>query len=498
MAPALAAGGAEGENVDRGGIRREHKVAFKCRFLVRCLVVPCEHRVEDRRIVAVAADLVVARIAVLVEHEIRALVEGKARRITEAEAEGEGIPAAGRNSAARGRGLRRIVLFIIARIEQNGRGGVLRIVAADRHTVGIQTEPGRAAIRCKLEVGQERGISGRLGVGRAVREVDSSVDRKVLDHRLQDDGLLLDGAVVVPAPLILLAAAVEEPVNFDFVGGIVGTGKERDDRVAHALMRHVAPAAGVDLFPGHAGALPFRLCVVDAALELLDTEIRAGVIARVPVVRAGAARPAGDGNIVVAEIVGAAGDQTALDAVAVAVAVLDQTVDQIGNVHLRLVEPRIVDIEVVQVILFLSAVAASVVPQPVIAGIGADDLIAGLLAVGVVQDGEIVRPVFVEISVVRQLLPADNVDLRARLVRGLHLILEVPQLQHRAVGGEVAERIALLQLRHAHVSDRVFDRAGRIFIVFRHGIGHRAFFELRHALGGIVVHRGVDRIDLSV
>ena len=71
------------------------------------------------------------------------------------------------------------------------------------------------------------------------------------------------------------------------------------------------------------------------------------------------------------------------------------------------------------------------------------------------------RPVLVEISVVRQLLPADNVDLRARLVRGLHLILEVPQLQHRAVGGEVAERICLLQLRHAHVGDRVFDRAGR-------------------------------------
>ena len=175
MAPALAAGGAEGENVDRGGIRREHKVAFKCRFLVRRLVVPCEHRVEDCRIVAVAADLVVARIAVLVEHEIRALVEGKARRIAEAEAEGEGIPAAGRNSAARGRGLRRIVLFIIARIEQNGRGGVLRIVAADRHAVGIQTEPGRAAIRCKLKVGLKCGIVrrwiGRFGtVGGTIRE----------------------------------------------------------------------------------------------------------------------------------------------------------------------------------------------------------------------------------------------------------------------------------------------------------------------------------------
>ena len=106
------------------------------------------------------------------------------------------------------------------------------------------------------------------------------------------------------------------------------------------------------------------------------------------------------------------------------------------------------------------------------------------------------RPVLVEISVVRQLLPADDVDLHARLVRGLHLILEVPQLQHRAVGGKVAERICLLQLRHAHVGDRVLDRAGRIFIIFRHGIGHRAFFELRHALGGIVVHRGVDRVVL--
>ena len=318
----------------------------------------------------------------------------------------------------------------------------------------------------------------------------------MLDHRLQDHGLLLDGAVAVPAPLILFRAAVEEPVNFDFVGGVVGTGKERDDRVAHALMRHVAPAAGVDLFPGHAGALPFRLCVVDAALELLDTEIRAGVIARVPVVRAGAARPAGDGNIVVAEVVGAAGDQTALDAVAVAVAVLDQTVDEIGNVHLRQIKPRVVDIEVVQVILEVHAVAASVVPQAVVAHRGAEDLIAGLLAVGVVQDGEIVRPVFIEISVVRQLLPADNVDLRARLVRGLHLVLEVPQLQHRAVGGEVAERICLLQPRHAHIGDRVFDRAGRIVVVFRHGVGHRAFFEVFHARGGIVVHRGVDRVVL--
>ena len=179
-----------------------------------------------------------------------------------------------------------------------------------------------------------------------------------------------------------------------------------------------------------------------------------------------------------------------------AVAVLDQTVDEIGNVHLRQIKPRVVDIEVVQVILEVHAVAAAVVPQAVVAHRGAEDLIAGLLAAGVVQDGEIVRPVFVEISVVRQLLPADDVDLHVRLVRGLHLILEVPQLQHRAVGGEVAERICLLQLRHAHVGDRVFDRAGRIVVVFRHGVGHRAFFEVFHARGGIVVHRGVDRVVL--
>ena len=146
-----------------------------------------------------------------------------------------------------------------------------------------------------------------------------------------------------------------------------------------------------------------------------------------------------------------------------------------------------------QVILFLSAVVASVVPQPVIAGIGADDLIAGLLAAGVAQHGEIVRPALSEVTVIRQLLPADDVDLHARLVRGLHLILEVPQLQHRAVGGEVAERIGELELRHAHVGDRVFNRTGRIVVVFRHGVGHRAFFEVFHARGGIVVHRSVDR-----
>ena len=263
-------------------------------------------------------------------------------------------------------------------------------------------------------------------------------------------------------------------------------------------MRHEA-AALVDPLSGIARAFPLRLLVVQAVVDLCDAEIRAGVIARIPVFRVfriGLVRPAGDGGI--ETVIAITGDQAALDAVAVAVAVLDQTVDQIGNVHLWQIKPRVVDIEVVQVILEVHAVAASVVPQAVVAHRGADDLIAGLLAAGVVQDGEIVRPVFIEISVVRQLLPTDNVDLRARLVRGLHLVLKVPQLQHRAVGGEVAERIGELELRHAHVGDRVFDRAGRIFIVFRHGIGHRAFFELRHALGGIVVHRGVDRIDLFV
>ena len=276
----------------------------------------------------------------------------------------------------------------------------------------------------------------------------------------------------------------------DLVAGAVRRIKERDNCVAHALVRHKAPAR-VGLLGLCAGAFPFRLRFVKALLELLCVEVGAGVVAGVPELRPRIARPGGDRRIEVVAAV--ARNEPRLALVGAAVAVRRRVVQQVGNEHLRQIKPRVVDIEVVQVILFLSAVAASVVPQPVVAGIGADDLIAGLLAAGVVQDGEIVRPVLVEISVIRQLLPADDVDLHARLVRGLHLILEVPQLQHRAVGGEVAERICLLQLRHAHVGDRVFDRAGRIVVVFRHGIGHRAFFEVFHARGGIVVHRSVDR-----
>ena len=279
----------------------------------------------------------------------------------------------------------------------------------------------------------------------------------------------------------------------DLVAGAVRRIKERDNCVAHALVRHKAPAR-VGLLGLCAGAFPFRLRFVKALLELLCVEVGAGVVAGVPELRPRIARPGGDRRIEVVAAV--ARNEPRLALVGAAVAVRRRVVQQVGNEHLRQIKPRVVDIEVVQVILFLSAVAASVVPQPVVAGIGADDLIAGLLAAGVVQDGEIVRPVLVEISVIRQLLPADNVDLRARLVRGLHLILEVPQLQHRAVGGKVAERICLLQLRHAHVGDRVLDRAGRIVVVFRHGIGHRALFELRHARSGIVVHRGVDRVVL--
>ncbi len=82
------------------------------------------------------------------------------------------------------------------------------------------------------------------------------------------DGLVLNGAVAVPAPLILFRAAVEEPVDFDFVAGVVRPVKERDDRVAHALVRHEAPAR-VDLLGRCAGAFPFRLRVVKAVLELL-------------------------------------------------------------------------------------------------------------------------------------------------------------------------------------------------------------------------------------
>ena len=283
-------------------------------------------------------------------------------------------------------------------------------------------------------------------------------------------------------------------MDLNDIAGVVRPVEERDDRVAHALVRHKAPAR-VGLLGLCAGAFPFRLRFVKALLELLCVEVGAGVVAGVPELRPRIARPGGDRRIEVVAAVARNEPRLALVGAAVAVRC---RVQQVGNVHLRLVEPRVVDIEVVQVILFLSAVVASVVPQAVVAGIGADDLIAGLLAAGVVQDGEIVRPALSEVTVIRHILPAHGFDFHARLVRGLHLILEVPQLQYRAVGGKVAERICLLQLRHAHVGDRVFDRAGRIVVVFRHGIGHRAFFEVFHARGGIVVHRGVDRIDLFV
>ena len=278
----------------------------------------------------------------------------------------------------------------------------------------------------------------------------------------------------------------------DLVAGAVRRIKERDNCVAHALVRHKAPAR-VGLLGLCAGAFPFRLRFVKALLELLCVEVGAGVVAGVPELRPRIARPGGDRRIEVVAAVARNEPRLALVGAAVAVRC---RVQQVGNVHLRLVEPRVVDIEVVQVILFLSAVVASVVPQPVVAGIGADDLIAGLLAARVVQDGEIVRPALSEVTIIRHILPAHGFDFHARLVRGLHLVLEVPQLQHRAVGGEVAERIALLQPRHAHIGDRVFNRTGRIVVVFRHGVGHRAFFEVFHARGGIVVHRGVDRVVL--
>ena len=269
-----------------------------------------------------------------------------------------------------------------------------------------------------------------------------------------------------------------------FIAGVVRCVEERDDCAAHALICHEAPA-GVGLLRLRAGALPFRLCGGKALRKLLDAEIRAGVVARVPELRVAAARPRGDRYIVV---IAFARDELCLALVGAAVAVRCHVVQQVGNEHLRQVKPRVVNVEVVQVRCFLAAVAAAVVEESIVAHRGADDLIAGLLAAGVVQDGEIVRPVLVEISVIRQLLPADDINLHARLVRGLHLVLEVPQLQRRAVGGEVAERIALLQLRHAHVGNRVLDRLRAVIAVFGRVVGHRALLEVFHARGGIIVH----------
>ena len=141
-----------------------------------------------------------------------------------------------------------------------------------------------------------------------------------------------------------------------------------------------------------------------------------------------------------------------------------------------------------QVILFLTAVAAAVVPQAVVAGIGADDLIAGLLAASVVQHGEIVRPALPEETVIRHILPAHGVDFHARLIRGLHLIVKIPKLQRRAVGRETFERIAQLELRHAHVGDRVFNHLRGVIAVFECAVAHRVLFEVRHARGGVVIH----------
>ena len=144
-----------------------------------------------------------------------------------------------------------------------------------------------------------------------------------------------------------------------------------------------------------------------------------------------------------------------------------------------------------QVSLFLTAVAAAVVEEPVVAHRSADDLIAGLLAARVVQDGEIVRPALPEETVIRHILPAHRVDFHARLVRGLHFIVKIPKLQRRALGGETFERIAQLELRHAHVGDRILDNAHTVDPDI---VGHRALLEVFHALRGIVVHRGVDRV----
>ena len=144
-----------------------------------------------------------------------------------------------------------------------------------------------------------------------------------------------------------------------------------------------------------------------------------------------------------------------------------------------------------QVSLFLAAVAAAVVEEPIVAHRGADDLIAGLLAARVVQDGEIVRPALPEETVIRHILPAHGVDFHARLVRGLLLIVKIPKLQRRALGRETFERIAQLKLRHAHVGDRVFDNAHTVDPDI---VGHRALLEVFHARGGIVVHRGIERV----
>ena len=172
------------------------------------------------------------------------------------------------------------------------------------------------------------------GVERAVRVIlrgpHCSGDREALDHRPEHLGLALNGAVAVPAPLVFRGAAVERPVRFDLIAGVVRCVKECDDRAAHALICHEAPA-GVGLLGLRAGALPFRLCGGKALRKLLDAEIRAGVVARVPELRVAAARPRGDRHIVVIAI---ARNKLSLALVGAAVAVRCR-VQQVGNEHLR-------------------------------------------------------------------------------------------------------------------------------------------------------------------
>ena len=72
--------------------------------------------------------------------------------------------------------------------------------------------------------------------------------------------------------------------------------------------------------------------------------------------------------------------------------------------------------------------------------------------------------------------------------------MEVPQLKRRALGGETFERIAQLEPRHAHVGDRILGHLRGVIAVFGRAVAHRTLFELRHACGGIVVHRGIERV----
>ena len=128
----------------------------------------------------------------------------------------------------------------------------------------------------------------------------------------------------------------------DLVAGAVRRIKERDNCVAHALVRHKAPAR-VGLLGLCAGAFPFRLRFVKALLELLCVEVGAGVVAGVPELRPRIARPRGDRHIVV---IAFARNELSLALVGAAVAVRCR-VQQVGNEHLRQVELRVVNVEVV-------------------------------------------------------------------------------------------------------------------------------------------------------